>query len=279
MEISIYDYSKYSHFIRDWVAKKKESDGGNFSLGKWARALGLSSTASLSNIVSGRRSPGKDLLTKLCDDFSFEDKESKYFEYLVQIEKYPKGSQEFLELYSSLNNLNPKRDYEIIDDEVFEMISEWYHTVIYQMVCLKNFVEDPTWIAAQLSHKITADQAQKSIDKMIELNLLKREEGRLCPANKAGFAIETTTLPREAYKRHHEAMIDRAKESIREVKEDSRFVLGGSLAIKKEDLPAFNKYVENLIKDATAKFASNEGDVVYRLNTQLFPLTKGENLQ
>ena len=76
----------YRDFLRKYAENSKLRRPG-FSLGAWAKALGLKSTSSLTKVLAGEREAGPELLEKLVRYFKFSELEEAQFRNLVTISK------------------------------------------------------------------------------------------------------------------------------------------------------------------------------------------------
>lgn len=87
MEQNIFEYQTYYQFLQDSVKAKKITQK-HWSLGAWARQLGLASTASLTNIVCGRRPPSSALAINILNSIGgIQEQERNYFLLLVELHK------------------------------------------------------------------------------------------------------------------------------------------------------------------------------------------------
>ena len=88
-KLSVFDFSDYRSYLRAFVAIRKRKNA-SWTLGSWARTLGLKATASISKVVAGSREPGLMMTEKLIEYFEFDPKEAEYFRELVRRAKMSK---------------------------------------------------------------------------------------------------------------------------------------------------------------------------------------------
>ena len=81
----------------------------------------------------------------------------------------------------------------------------------------------------------------------------------------------------EAIQRFHEAMLENAKQSIRQVPVEERQVSGITLSLSKEDLPEAKKLIQEFEEKFAKLLDSKNADTVYQLHTTFFPLIKSNN--
>jgi uncharacterized protein (TIGR02147 family) len=268
----LFTFNNYRDFLNDFLLKKK-SINRHFSLGLWAKDLGLSSTASLSRILNGQRSPGKDITEKLVDYFKFRKKEREYFVHLILLEKAHEDDDLRGLVVDKLRKLHPHKSFKLVKQDTFAAMSHWYYFAIREMVNLPHFKEDATWIRTQLNFKVELKAIEKAITTLLELGLLSRnKEGRL-------MQIEPhmdwgNDVSNEASKRNHEQNLDHAKKALRDIDLELREFNSVCMNVKQSDLPAFKDSIRAFKREMIDRFEATAGDHTYQLQLQLFPYTK-----
>ena len=266
----VYDYSHYRTFLKEYHQFQVGQKQG-WSLGKWARQMDLGSTAVISNILKGARRPGPSVTKRLVRFFHFDKMEKDYFEALVQLDKVGTDPELTIMFMERLKNLQPKGEFKLLDDESFSAISKWYYYAIREMVAWPNFRPEAEWIKSRLIYNVDLPDIKEAIEVMVNLGVLKKTANGLEQANKE---IKTSEgIANEAIKRFHEQMLDYAKESVRISNVGRRYLGGRTLNISFDKLPEAMLFLQQFRHEFAQKFES-EGDSVYQLNCQLFPLTK-----
>ena len=187
------------------------------TLEDWGRTLGYRSPRSMGMVLAGQRLPSRDLVHRLSRLLSFSDREHRYFELLVEIERLKRRKKNIngavLEEIKRIRGHIPKRH--IMREKTFSFIAEWYHLVIRQLVGTKHFRNDPLWIKKQLRNKVSPAEIRASIKNMLGLGLIKRDaQGKLLPQD---VPITTESdLASLAVRLHHRQMMTRAAEALQE---------------------------------------------------------------
>lgn len=272
-KINLFQYTDYRTFLSDYAKISKSAPGSRFSLGQWARRLGLGSTASLTRILAGDRMPGKAMTQKLVAYFCFTPSEAQYFEHLVLLDKSKSPAVSVL-LMEKLKTLHPKRQFRPLDHETFLAISNWYYFALREMVLQEDFEEDPVCLIRQLNFKITAREVSQAIQLMLRLGLLKRDaNGKL---EQATPHIEwSNDIASEASKRNHEQNLENAKIALRSFSPAEREITSLCLTMSSTDLGR----AKQMIRDFKQKFMEEferpkGGDQTFQFQVQLFPMTK-----
>ena len=145
---SVFQYRDYARFLSDFVAERKRCSP-SFSYKVLCRAAGLRSQSLVGMIATGQRLPSRDVLRKLNGAMRLTPAERDYLETLVEYQKSRDDAAQRT-LARKLDALGHKYEARPISLDHFRLISDWYHLVILELLNLKDFVEDPAWIAARL---------------------------------------------------------------------------------------------------------------------------------
>lgn len=277
--VNIIRHTDYRTFLLAHVQEMKDQKP-SWSYGAWSKTLGLKTTSSITKIVQGIRDPGPEITEKLVAYFKFTDRQARYFRDLIRLQKIKKDPRLSILLMEKMGKDHPNSSLRIMDDKTFLVISNWYYLALRELCRAKGFREDPEWISERFLFKVTPREIQTAIKTLTELNLLVRIEGRLTLAE--GCLDTTNDIASEGIKRYHEQMLENAKLALRRVSPEDREITSTSMLIHSRNL----EYAKELIRDFKKKFErlleEEEGDQVYHLQIQFFPLTElieKENLQ
>lgn len=269
----IFDFSDYRLLLRSYVNLKK-LNSKTWSLGTWARTLGLKSSATLVNIINGKRHPSHSLSVKIADSLDFQEEEKLYFLELIEIEKASNNPPMKMILIERLRKSYPNYSSHTLELEVFNSISKWYYYAIRELILLPDFSENPSWIKKRLRFPITIAQIENCLKDLEKLGLIcKNAQGRFEVIHQ--HIKSTEGIHSEGLKQFHEQMITFAKESIRNVDLPQRDISGRTLNIREADLPELKKHIQAFRENTTHLFENNDlGSNTYQLNIQLFPMTQ-----
>jgi uncharacterized protein (TIGR02147 family) len=227
--------------------------------------------------INGKRRISANIAEKIAKTFKLSVRETDYLLALVGFEK-AKNHDEKNETFSRIINLRGQSRLKFLDTDQYEYYSHWYHSAIRELVSLPIFKEDPAWIAQMLLPGITVMQAQKSLQLLQRLAIIKRDEaGKLCQTNKAiSSEYEIHALSLRNFSRE---MIDRAKESLETVPVELREISGITLGISgtcidriKQRIRIFKEEIVTMVVDD-----KTESTDVYQLNIQFFPIVKNSS--
>jgi len=273
MNNTVFDYTDYRTFLKDFFKSKKTSNA-RFTLGVWSNQLQLSGPAVLANILNGKRNPGHLIGQKFVQYFSFSPSEKQYFLDLINLAKVAGNSRLSLALMEKISHGRSDTNYRLLDDRAFSTISKWYYHVIKELVILPSFKEDMDWMKATLEYDVSSKDLRLAIQDLLELEILVRDEqGKLNLVNKQIRTSSDSTS--EAIKRYHEEALENGKSSLRKHHLHERDFSSRTIMIREDNIP----YVKECIKEFRDKISSlfeecAPSSRVYQLNIQLIPMTK-----
>ena len=268
----ILQYTNYRVFLHDYYAYKKLTSAV-FSLRFFASKAGLSSHAHLKLVMDGKRNITKNTVVKLIQGLGFADERAQYFENLVFFNQ-AKTDKEKAFYYGKLIRSTPGSRLHKMDCAQFRIFTEWYHSVIREMVELVGFNPAPEWISRHLGGKISPLEASESLRLLISLGLLSKT------ANGFRQAQNLITTDDEVndllVKEYHRQMLDIAKSAIEDVPADKCDISAVTFAIRRKDFPSLKKHLQ-LMRKELLDFScdAGTGEDVVQVNIQLFPLTRG----
>ena len=277
---NIYDYTDYRFLLKDYYSHQKK-EVQSFSFRYFAERAGVSPSV-LKDIIEGRRRLSIAVMQKYAVVMNLTPKETDYFGTVVQFVNSKSNDEKNL-YFNRLLRLRGNSAIKFIDEGQYEFFRCWYHSAMREMVTLPGFREDYDWIARRCLPHITAAQAKRSIEMMLKLGILRRnEQGKLEPADpmiSSEYEMKSFVL-----RNFHAEMIGLAREALERFEPLEREIssLTFGLSAKcyeriKERIRTFKQELINMVIDDTS-----DSETVCQCNFQLFPLmeketeTKGE---
>lgn len=253
--------------------QSRKGEEKSYSYLEFAEELGFSRTNVIHLVIRGKRPLSVKAGEKIAEALDWKGLERRYWLNLVA---YHASSNEvdrehlmaeMVEIKAREIKDNPMLQYQL------EFLTEWYHSIIFEIGSLAQFTEDPKELSGMLEPKIRPEQAKRSLELLENLGFFKRVNGQLRPAEvNLSTGDEIASL---AVVRYHQNMIDLGRRSISTIDEKLRdvssvsFACPESLAMEvKREISIFRKKILALSEAATGK------DRVYQMNVQLFPVTR-----
>lgn len=273
MAISIYSYLDYRSFLRDYTAELKLTR--RFRVRDFAQQAGIKAPGYLKMVIDGQRNLTADTAEKFCRALGLTGRARSYFRALVS---YNQGTDPDLkrQAFQDLTRLRPRTSTFQSTARENRYFSRPYYVCIREMVALKDFQEDPKWIARRCFPTISPAQAKEAIETLLELGLLKRDRrGRLQHTEDFLQTDDVQTQAAETY-HFHEAVLDKARHALTQLPQDERnyYALTVPLprALYQEIMQDYYAFRDRLLKKIAA--SSADFDEVYHINFQLFPATR-----
>ncbi|MGE3759418.1 MAG: DUF4423 domain-containing protein, partial [Pseudobdellovibrionaceae bacterium] len=167
-------------------------------------------------------------------------------------------------------NLLSDLNYAEVKLESFELISEWYHAALVELVETKNFSSSPNKIAKKLG--ISVEQAEDAVKRLLRLGILLKKDGELLKTNDFSQVVGA---PVEAIQSFHKQHLNHALTAMLNQDPSEREISGVTMALDKEQLPElreliveFQNRLTNICNVAKSK------DSVYHLAMQFYRLDK-----
>lgn len=279
IEISVFKYDNPSLFLRD-VWSKKRAFNKNFTLGAWAKQLGISSCGTFHQIVNGNRPIPKKYVAAISESLSLDAKESLYLETLVDYKK--SKSIKMKEHYAQrLKSLAPGKKLSVFEIESFHFLKNPLNGAIVEMTALEGFRADAIWIKERLRINVSIAEIKEALERLLDLNLLHVDgNGNLKRTHKIFYSKQD--IQNQALREYHKNIMKLASEEIEKQDVKEREFGACVFGIKKTSLPAIKDDIRDFIKELMAKYetAEEEAEEIYQFATQFFGMTnKQEKLQ
>ncbi|HXH31200.1 MAG TPA: DUF4423 domain-containing protein [Bacteriovoracaceae bacterium] len=236
---------------KDFAQKKKRN--GSFSLRAFAHQLDVD-PSNLSKIFSYQLIPKEKLKKKLARKAGIEDSE------LLQ-----------LQTFQSTQGLRDSgfRSYEL---ELFDVISDWYHYGILELVKLKVFKARSAWVSAALG--ISSETAFKAIERLKKTGLLEVRNGKYeCADETSSSTISIATS--KAHRNQQKQILELAITALEETDIIFRSQSSITMAIDRKRLPEARELIKEFRRSLSAYLTHSEDlNDVYNLSISLYPITK-----
>lgn len=276
---SIYEFTDLALFLKSFFEylRKEQPD---FTIRRWAVQMGLSSPKPLVAVLQNTRELRMKDLEFLLKGLDLNSSETRFLELLLLIRK-AKDPREKASLYFLLGALKKadrsstvdsrtinrtQTTYEIEDDELF---SHWLDAALISALQLKSARANLDLFRENLLWQTDTRQLDQSLEKLKKLGLLDTGQG-----NAPKYDSITTRSDRhhKGAKTYFEQVNRLATEAIElplREREFQCFSIPASVA----ETPQFKQMIRNF-REEISGFSSEDGDIVYQFNIEMFPLTK-----
>jgi uncharacterized protein (TIGR02147 family) len=265
----IYRYLDYRLFLRDLISYKKDSESV-FSNRYIVEKAGYSSPTALKHVVDNKRNLSSEAAQKFSGALGLSNTEREYFVMLVRFNQEPL-LPERERLFAQLKTKRIKNLPLRIHEEQYDVLSDWWHLAVREIVMLPDFKKSSKWIAKVLTPSITSLQAAQSLTLLKKTGLLRKKNGKW--AQSEPVIATDPQVGSIVAARHHRRMIALGIEAMDRFEENEREISGTTLRIAGKDVPALREKIREFRKQLLG-FAeqSRNADQVYQMNIQFFPI-------
>jgi uncharacterized protein (TIGR02147 family) len=269
--ISIYDYTDYRLYLRDYYAEQKAKNPA-FSYRYFARKAGFSSSGLYKDIVDGRTGITRSLILRFATAMKLSPKQQEYFETMVYFNEARTVEEKKL-YFERLMKFHNSKAFRV-DASQYEYYSKWYYIAVRELLSIGSFKDDYAAIAQALNPGIRKEQASKAIEVLKKLGLIQKDNGG---HYKAVDKIVTTgsDIKSLSIANFQKAMMDLAKEAIDRHPAQHRNIATVTFSASKETYDNIKAELDSCRKRILGMVDRCENeDRVCQLNMQLFPLTR-----
>jgi uncharacterized protein (TIGR02147 family) len=267
----IYSYSDYRAFLKDFYERKKAGQA-RYSYRTMAESAGINSSPYYKFVIEGKRNLSKATILKTCMALKLDERETEYFENLVFFNQ-AKTTEEKNVYFDRLISSRKARSFPQIKKDQLEYFQEWHHCVIRELVVMADFGEDFTRLGKLVNPPIPAVKAEASVELLLDLGLLTRENGKY----KQAEPILTTGHGVTDYQviRYQIRMMQLASEAFERCRAGERMTSSSTLGVS---LVTFDRIVRK-IRDFRAHLMElvnqdEHPEKVFQLNMSVFPLSQ-----
>lgn len=249
--------AQFRELLREQLKERTDANP-SYSLRAFARQLGVSASG-LSMMMSAKTPVTLSFIEKIGEKLNLLEED---------IHKHQ------LDLLNEKSKINFKlRDYEVIDFDCFEIIKDWYHYGILNLMRTKDFQAKPSWIAKRLG--ITLGEVQGAIERLQKAGILEIKNGKWKDVSNKFTSHTNNKQYNKAAKKNQQQLFEKALKAIEDVDFEKRNHTGTTIAISSKDLPKAKEFITKFRKQFMQEFdRSTNGDEVYHIGIALFPLTK-----
>ncbi len=276
MKKSIYSYTDYREYLRDFYDHGK-STGNGFSFRSMAQDMGFTSPNYLKLIIDGDRHLGRSSISKVSEGLSLKKLEQEYFSYLVHFSKAKTpADQNFY--YGQITRMRSGKNFESIDDTQLAYYEQWYTPIIRELIEGTNSEEfNPAAIGRRISPPIHHKKVGHSVALLQNIGLIKIDEDGYYRHN-SSILNSKNEVSSAAVKSFHKKMISLGSESIDTIERENREISAVTMRVSEDGFKNIKKRVQEF-REEILQMAHDDRDCdqIAQLNFQLFPLTNSEN--
>ncbi len=285
----IFLYSNWRDYVRAWLSADPHGGRTRARLSKALGCVPSQVTNLLNSEPARRRRLSDEYQERLIEVFELDERQGAFFRLLVRYDRAEVGTEARARAFDEICAHQRFRDAHAVTVEQYELISSWIHVAILELARSSSFQSDPQWIRDRLRPRVQLQQVQRAFDTLVKLGFLKYEpSGHVVPAHDVVLMdpVHTPGAPsirdvrRDASHEMSRWMLERAKEALTEFNSRERQFMASTQLVPASRLPEVMAMIERWHREWIELCLRSEEDDsiergrVYRLNTQLFPLSE-----
>ena len=267
----VMEYNNFRIYVRDFYSEHKDRSG--YTWRDFAKAAGYSSPVFLKLVCDGKANLSEVGVERVAAAMGLVGVDLQYFRLLVTFNQ-SKDSATKKAAYKEMRSVAAQNSVSLVGADQYDYFETWKNPVLRELAP-KMKGATPAKMAEQIKFGVSTAEVKKSLAMLTELGLLKKDdEGNYVQATKSVTTgdIDVTAL---AVRDMHRQMGGLAVKAIDEVPVDERDFSGMTLGVSEvafhkivKEIADFRRRIGAIVMDDTG------AERVYRMNVQLFPLTK-----
>jgi uncharacterized protein (TIGR02147 family) len=265
--MSVFNYSDYKKFVREWVEARPKSGRGEFR--RMAQHLRVSSTM-ISQVFNGGKDLNLEMASELAEFLGLNEKEERFLFLLIdfaragshklksklrkQIEEVQKEAQKVAERVA--------KHKELSNEEKAIYYSSWTYTGVRNLLAIER-EWTLTEVAAQL--KLPESQVREVIQFLTDHGLLQLEDGRYKILAKATHIGADSPL----VVKHHQNWRIRGFQKM-DLRDANHLYYTGPMSLSVEDSGAVRQKLLDLIQSVNRLVVDSPSETVRCLNLDWF---------
>lgn len=265
----IIEYSDFRQYMLEYYEERKRRSV--FSWREFSKIAGFSSSSYMKVVCDGKSKLSRVGVERTGAAMGLVGFEMEYFRAMVE---YGQAATEAKKkaTYEKMLGIAKVHKVRVMEGDLFEFYDSWQNPVVRELAPLMPGAT-PGEMAKMCYPEVSAAEVQKSLNFLMKAGLLKK-------AGDNAFELAETSIrgtpdaTRLALRGMHREMSKLATPAI-DLPVEERHFSGVTMGLSRE---SFNK-IENVLDECRRKIvaiAAEDKDIdqVYRLNLQLFPLTR-----
>ena len=267
----VMEYQNYRLYVRDFYTERKIRSG--FTWRDFAKAAGYSSPVFLKLVCDGKTNLSDVGIERVANAMGLVGADLQYFRALVNFNQ-EKDSSKKKEVFKELRAIAKENEMTLVGEDQYDYYESWINPVLRELAPQVPEAT-PAQVADMLAFDTQAAEVKKALKLLEKVGLLNKDsKGRFEQSSKAITTgnIEVTSL---SVREMHRQMGELAVRSLDEVPVNERDISGLTVGISEDAYGRIAKEIEDFRRRvASIVMQDTDEDRVYRLNIQLFPLTK-----
>ncbi len=271
-------YDDYREYLKAMVDHLKETQPG-FSHRQFARRAGFSTSSFLKLVIDGKRNLSQESIGRFSKALGLDARERDAFESLVLLTQASTDEERNRYFRQLRRGAKDVPEVARMKRSQYDVYSSWYGIPVREMFLLPDFKPEAEWISRRLRPRITKAEAQKVLDRLLDVGLIRKNDQGALELDSVKLSAESA-VQLLAARNYHREMLKQAQEALDRLERGERNVTSLTVTLTREqyefvcrEIEEFGKNLLNKLEDTPRGTESRE---VFVMGTQLFPVTGKE---
>ena len=258
--------------MRDFYEERKRSS--LFSWREFSKLAGFTSPNYIQLVCEGKSRLSKTGVEKVATAMELAGSDRDYF---LAMERFgdAKSDSKKIQAFNDMQNIAKENRLRVVDGEAFKYFESWVNPVMRELAPIMPGAK-PLELARNCYPVVSAAEVRQSLDFMVHANFLKKVGEDTYVQTEKVVTGSSEAIPL-ALRSMNRQMSKFATDAIDDIPPEKRHTAGVTLGMSNATYKWLVQKLESLRQQVVAMAAKEKDyDKVYRLNLQLFPLTKGK---
>lgn len=267
----ITDYINYRKYILDFYNWKKSS--GKFTWREFAKLSGFGSPVYLKLLTEGKSGLSDDAVERVASAMNLVGFEQQYFKLLVEYDR-AQGDTQKMGVMKRIRSLARRHKVNVLSAGEFAYFEHIENPVIRELAPAMKRAK-ASELAEACVPQITAGAAEDALRYLLQAGFLKKDaRGHYHRTKKSVGSGKNAAMP-FILRNMQKQMCDLAKDAVENVAPEERDISGLTLGVTADAFERIRKELAECRRRIVAiATESDRTEQVYRLNLQLFPLSR-----
>jgi len=266
----ITEYKDYRLYMQDFYDERKRT--GAFSWREFSKLAGFKSPVYLKLVCENKSSLSLVKMDQVARAMGLVGLDFSYFREMVRFGNATKDSVK-KEALLEMQRLAHEHKVRVVDAEAFQFYDSWKNPTLRELAPMMPGAK-PHEMAKVCLQDISAEEVRESLAFLIKTGFLKRQDDDSYVQTEKTVIGSKESIP-IAIRAMHKEMASLAQRAVDKISTENRYITGVTFGLCEEAYARISQELNAFIHKLAGIAAEYENiNQVYRLNLQLFPLTK-----
>ena len=268
----IIEYESYRAYMQDFYDQRKRCSA--FSWREFSRLAGFSSPIYLKLVCEGKSNLSQIGVERVAVAMGLAGYELVYFRSLVAFDQAKKDADK-KRAYEGMMEIANAHKVRVLDSVAFAFYESWRNSVLRELAANMPGAK-PSELARLCYQKISAEEVKDTLAFLVKAGLLKKTGENSYVQSEKSVKASGEAMP-VAVRAMHRQMAEFAMKAVDEIPPTERNITGLTLGLTGRAYQRIVTELDSFRRKIIAIATEEDGmDQVYRLNLQLFPLTRNK---